>query len=869
MSNLRTWFVALVVPPLAVLSSTSCSTSSESTRPIISSQGGGSSTTSGGSSSVSNGGSTSSTGQGGSSVIVGTAGAATIPTDCQVSCTPLGGQYCGEIGDKCGNKVSCGNCSGDWVCQEGLCVGGPSCQKGTCTVGATKFCGSVGDNCGGALACGDCPSGQTCNGGMCVPTNCTPLTCASMGWNYCGTIGDGCGGTLTCGDCPNGGVCGSAVAHVCGASADCKKISCDTTGGGRYCGTVGDGCQGALDCGACPSGQSCKNSICLKDNCVALTSCTNGTTRFCGTIGDGCNGSLTCPACAGGEVCGTTAHPNVCLPANCVPGTCTAPGGGQYCGTIGDGCGGSVTCSTPCPNNGVCGAETANVCPGTGPSGCSGLACQVDKCSGSATTSISGTVYDPAGKNPLYNVVVYVPNAALDPIPTGASCDKCGAIASGKPITTALTDVKGHFVLKGVPTGTNIPLVMQVGKWRRQVTIPKTTSCADTAVADPTDANQKLLRLPRTQTEGNIPRIAMATGGSDATECLLRRVGIADSEFTTDSGSGRVHMFAAGNPNGDHQGTNSFSSGAKFPVATTLWGTTAKLMNYDMVLLSCEGSGSDLLEFKTPYMPNMLAYLNGGGRVFFDHMHYLWLRNTPALAATGAYVSPSKLPADGIIATIDTSFPKGTALSQWLVNTGASTTAGQINILQGQHSLTSVTASAQRWIYVANDPGTSTPAVQYMTFNTPVGAAADAQCGRGVFTDLHINVSYPDGSGGDNSDPVEAVPDRVQRQADVALGQGARVHLLRPVIVRAARHDDAGAANASAASARLGHAARAASRRAAPRRAAAPERDASASASTAAPASAAPSAAGALSLTNVRRAPGPSPGAQSPSPKSA
>ena len=69
-----------------------------------------------------------------------------------------------------------------------------------------------------------------------------------------------------------------------------------------------------------------------------------------------------------------------------------------------------------------------------------------------------------------------VPNAALSPIPSGATCDQCGAEASGQPIATALTDANGHFVMENVPTGTNIPLVIQVGKWRRQVTIPSVAS---------------------------------------------------------------------------------------------------------------------------------------------------------------------------------------------------------------------------------------------------------------------------------------------------------------------------------------------------------------------------------------------------------
>jgi hypothetical protein len=55
--------------------------------------------------------------------------------------------------------------------------------------------------------------------------------------------------------------------------------------------------------------------------------------------------------------------------------------------------------------------------------GCTGLECLQVGCTLGGTTSVTGTVYDPAGKNPLYNVVVYVPNAPLSAITTGPTCD--------------------------------------------------------------------------------------------------------------------------------------------------------------------------------------------------------------------------------------------------------------------------------------------------------------------------------------------------------------------------------------------------------------------------------------------------------------
>ena len=53
--------------------------------------------------------------------------------------------------------------------------------------------------------------------------------------------------------------------------------------------------------------------------------------------------------------------------------------------------------------------------------GCQGLKCQWTACSaqGKNEIALTGTVYDPAGNLPLYDVYVYVPNTQPDPIHLG------------------------------------------------------------------------------------------------------------------------------------------------------------------------------------------------------------------------------------------------------------------------------------------------------------------------------------------------------------------------------------------------------------------------------------------------------------------
>lgn len=354
---------------------------------------------------------------------------------------------------------------------------------------------------------------------------------------------------------------------------------------------------------------------------------------------------------------------------------------------------------------------------------CFGLQCFQTECAGGGTTSVSGTVYAPNGTLPLYNVTVYVPNGTVQPFPPGVACDRCADL-SGNPLVQTTTDTMGRFTLGDMPATQNVPLVIQIGRWRRQIVLPSVESCTDTAL----DAGDT--RLPRTKAEGDIPHMALTTGGADALECLLRKVGIDDSEFGAAGSDARVHLYAG------RGGTDELAGGA-MAAATTLWDDVASLGEYDVVFLSCEGT-QDEGNKPAAARQAMFDYAGLGGRVFASHWHNYWIEEGPdPWPQTVTFDFQSDL--NDIEADIDLSYDRGADLADWLVNVMASTTLGKIDLTATQHTVTAVNASlAQRVIY-ADVTDNGTPSVQYMTFTTPLSTPEDQRCGRVVFSDIHVS----------------------------------------------------------------------------------------------------------------------------------
>jgi hypothetical protein len=368
---------------------------------------------------------------------------------------------------------------------------------------------------------------------------------------------------------------------------------------------------------------------------------------------------------------------------------------------------------------------------GSSPKPCQGLECNM-ACSGGVTTNIDGIVYEPAGKIPLYNVVVYVPNAPLPPIVHGASCDKC-ASQIVNPVASAVTDAAGHFKLTNVPVGEMIPLVMQVGKWRRQITV-KVEACKDNVYNAKDSAGQETtLRLPRSKAEGDLPLIGISTGNSDPLVCLLPRLGIDASEFTAPSGTGSVQVFT-GNGGNIPGATNNDAE-------TYLWDQPASLAKYDMVLLSCEGSERNNTKSASQKV-YMRDYLNAGGRVFATHYHYTWFKNGPAdVAGVATWGEPPiGVPDSQPAATyeVDTTFPKGKDFGDWLKNVSASPDAKTIPLQGVAMSVNTVTAPTLRWVFDNGAGHNIAYPTKYLSFNTPIGTKPDDQCGKAVLSDIHI-----------------------------------------------------------------------------------------------------------------------------------
>lgn len=436
------------------------------------------------------------------------------------------------------------------------------------------------------------------------------------------------------------------------------------------------------------------------------------------------------------------------------------------------GCGSSDDSSFPNGSNDGGGANGEGGGPGFGGGGDGGEACtaglctQAVDCSGQGTgdTTISGIVTDPAGKNPLYNIQVYIPNvpASVPSYTDGPSCDVCGTSIPGGVASSAVTGIDGSFKLTKVPVGANIPVIVQVGKWRRTYTFANINKCVDNAAP-----SNDVYRLPKNQSEGHIPHIALTTGGADSMECFFRRMGIDDAEFAPTTG--RIRLYAGkgtggGNPqNPTIKFDPAVNGGAAFPDSRAFWNDITQMNAYDIVVYSCEGQAYDGTpnngpDDKTAHgIPNTADFLNRGGKVFASHWHRGFFSLDPKLSTIATWDDLDNPTPDPSTGTIDDGFPKGAAFRDWLVKVGASPTADVLSIGNPRQNSYKVVAPGTEWAYIKTSKSASSHedhVPEFTTVDTPVGAADTALCGKAAFSDLHVS----SGVGGDHAGSGDTWP---------------------------------------------------------------------------------------------------------------
>jgi hypothetical protein len=349
-------------------------------------------------------------------------------------------------------------------------------------------------------------------------------------------------------------------------------------------------------------------------------------------------------------------------------------------------------------------------CPG------GGIACYVPP---GCTTSVSGTVFDPAGRNPLYNVVVFVPNdpyGTLQPITPGThSCNTCD-VSIGDYVAATLTDAKGNFTLTGVPATSHVPLVVQTGKWRREVFLPRVAACDNT----PVDATNS--RLPKNHMEGDLPQMALLTGGCDDLGCFMKSMGIDDAEYTAPHGGGRLDVYQgvgiAGAPTGARLSTGG--AGNCTGPGCPLWASRQSFEYYDIAILSCECAENRQTK-PAAGVQALHDWLDEGGKVFASHYQYSWFKyGAPDFQNVATWLGASTANGAGNFA-INTSFPKGMTYHDWLDNVGALGRNGTITLNSVATSVSTVNPPTIDWIYEPSNSYT-----KYLSFLTPIGGIAPA-----------------------------------------------------------------------------------------------------------------------------------------------
>jgi hypothetical protein len=373
------------------------------------------------------------------------------------------------------------------------------------------------------------------------------------------------------------------------------------------------------------------------------------------------------------------------------------------------------------PRPDVAASDAAPACPTTG-------------------AEISGVVLAPNGEDPIPGAVVYLTQTAPTPQAEGVSCDRCDLPPGVLAYSTSDTRGRWAFV-RGVNASGSFFLVVQKGRFRKVVPF-NVTACAPAMVPS------AMTKLPGSRAEGEIPRILVASGTTQAqidrsnTEDwtyddisrVLRRIGITE--------------FDRSDPCRQATTSTNVTTTAVCPFGSILADNT-RLRRYNVIVAPCGALGFNRSWQVLDNAPNRVIatnvrdWLRLGGRLYTSDTAYgLLARSAPSLVtfAGGTTLSMSRDPANigagGSPATPAsyTGRVNDDGLRSWLSDRGSLAMDGSI----------ALTGFISPWVAIDSVPMTTRVAVDAVVDWFPPSTGERMSAGRRALT---VSADYTEGGG--------------------------------------------------------------------------------------------------------------------------
>ena len=281
--------------------------------------------------------------------------------------------------------------------------------------------------------------------------------------------------------------------------------------------------------------------------------------------------------------------------------------------------------------------------------------------------------------------------------------------------------------------------------------------------------NLNHVRLPQTHdgVDNNIPQFAVVSANSDSLECFLAKVGIATSEFSHPSQTGRVHVYqGCGSNSGDPCGPQlAAANGGPVPekgAAGSLLDSQAELNKHSILVLPCEGgikSDSPSYYGSDTQVNRVKMFADAGGRIFATHLSdkYLWHEADVGGAAQDIYPNTVNWKSDNLTNTgqigfvqdgnINTAAPRAQGFADWMASPGVNgLTSGRVRFTEPRRRSLSTKPGANTWLTNDNPFGFAFyNYAHHVTFDTPVGGSPS---GRVVYLSSHVGATSDRRPGG-------------------------------------------------------------------------------------------------------------------------